>query len=105
MSETKVTTHIIMAVRPSTRKPISIFKPPTTIQVYRVSLKRAPSTTTLCKVSADSTKAMNTPRMVKVWLSLRPSQLPPSWVPNTPARTAPASGAIGTANKVDACNV
>ncbi len=33
MSETKVTTTIIIAVRPSTRKPISIFRPPTTIQV------------------------------------------------------------------------
>ena len=33
MSETKVTTHIIMAVRPSTKKPISIFRSPTTIQV------------------------------------------------------------------------
>jgi len=31
ISETKVTTHIIIAVRPSTRKPISIFRPPTTI--------------------------------------------------------------------------
>ena len=31
MSETKVTTHIIMAVRPSTKKPISIFSLPITI--------------------------------------------------------------------------
>ena len=43
MRETKVTTHIIMAVRPSIRKPISIFKSPTTIQVYSVSFMRAPS--------------------------------------------------------------
>ena len=33
MRDTNVTTHIIIAVRPSTMKPISIFKPPTTIQV------------------------------------------------------------------------
>ena len=66
MSETKVTTHIIMAVRPSIMKPISIFKPPTTIQVYRVSLNRAPSQATLCRVSADRTKATNTPRMVRL---------------------------------------
>ncbi len=31
MSETKVTTTIIIAVRPSTRKPISILSPPMTI--------------------------------------------------------------------------
>ena len=31
ISETKVTTHIIMAVKPSTRKPISILRLPTTI--------------------------------------------------------------------------
>ena len=31
ISDTNVTTHIIIAVRPSTRKPISIFMPPTTI--------------------------------------------------------------------------
>jgi len=31
ISETNVTTAIIIAVRPSTRKPTSIFRPPTTI--------------------------------------------------------------------------
>jgi hypothetical protein len=31
MSDTKVTTAIIMAVRPSTRKPTSIFRPPMVI--------------------------------------------------------------------------
>ena len=31
LTDTKVTTTIIMAVRPSTRKPTSIFRPPTTI--------------------------------------------------------------------------
>ena len=33
INDTKVTTTIIMAVRLSTRKPTSIFRPPTTIQV------------------------------------------------------------------------
>ena len=33
MSETKVTTTIIIAVKLSTQKPTSIFKPPATIQV------------------------------------------------------------------------
>ena len=94
-----------MAVRLSMRKPTSIFRPPTTIQVYRVSLKRAPSKATLLKVRADSTKATNTPRMVSEWLRRRPIQLPPNAVPKIPARIDPASGASGTASSVDAESV
>ena len=105
MSDTKVTTTIIMAVRLSTRKPTSILRSPTTIHVYRVSLKWAPSSATLLSVIADRIKATNTPRMVKVWLSRRPIQLPPKDVPRIPASRAPASGAMGTASRVEAESV
>ncbi|MNT90588.1 hypothetical protein D3C72_2315200 [compost metagenome] len=51
---------------------------------------------------ADRMNATSTPRMVRVWLSRRPSQLPPKVVPKMPASSAPASGAKGTARSVEA---
>src|SRR3954469_5661940 len=70
-----------------------------------VSLRRAPSMATLLSVIADSTKATNTPRMVKVCDRRRPMTLPPKVVPRTPASSAPASGASGTASRVDVFRV
>src|SRR6476646_5535888 len=69
-----------------------------------VWLKRAPSTT-LLSVIAEITKAMNTPRMVKVCDRRRPMRLPPKVVPRMPASKAPASGASGTASRADAESV
>jgi hypothetical protein len=43
--------------------------------------------------------------MVNEWLSFRPIQLPPRAVPKTPAKTAPTSGAMGTAKRVVAESV
>ncbi len=54
------------------------------------------------RIMADTMNATNTPRMVTVCDSLRPIQLPPRAVPKIPAKSAPASGASGTASKVDA---
>src|SRR5689334_9475169 len=70
-----------------------------------VWLKRAPSTATLLSVIAEITKAMNTPRIVRVCDSRRPIRLPPSVVPKMPAAAAPASGASGTASRVAALRV
>src|SRR5574343_913053 len=70
-----------------------------------VALKRAPSSATLLRVMADSTKAMNTPRMGSECDSRRPIQLPPNFVPRMPASVAPARGASGTASRVDAVRV
>src|SRR6478735_10606918 len=70
-----------------------------------VALKRAPSSATLLSVKAEITKAMNTPRMQSVWDRRRPIQLPPNLVPRMPAARAPASGASGTASRVEALRV
>src|SRR5918993_4139014 len=67
-----------------------------------VSLKRAPSPTTLLSVMAERMKDTSTPRMVSECVTRRPMWLPPNWVPNRPATTAPTSGASGTASRVDA---
>src|SRR6267142_5814320 len=96
MSDTKLTTAIIIAVSPSTRKPTSIFRPPSTIHSYTVPLKRAPSTATDLSTIADRMKEMSTPRMVAVWAPRRPTALP-----KKPATMAPASGASGTHSSVD----
>ena len=54
---------------------------------------------------ADKMKAMKTPKMVTVWLALRPKRFPPSLVPKIPANIAPTSGANGTANSALADSV
>ena len=49
-------------------------------------MKRAPSATTEFKVIADNTKATKTPKIVTVWLAVRPILFPPNLVPKTPAK-------------------
>src|SRR3569623_525551 len=48
------------------------------------------------------TKAMNTPRIVAVCETPRPTLLPPRVVPNRPAMSEPASGASGTTSSWEA---
>src|SRR3954468_4745153 len=56
-----------------------------------VALKRAPSTATAYRTQAEIRNERRTPRIVTVCAPARPICLP-----NRPATTAPASGAIGT---------
>src|SRR5947209_3461768 len=97
ISDTKVTTAIIIADRPSTRKPTSIFRSPRTIHSYTVPLKRAPSMATHFSTIADTMNDTSTPRMATLCAPRRPIALP-----KKPAMTAPASGAIGIQSSVEA---
>src|SRR5271169_3687121 len=90
ISDTKVTTSIISTVRRSIRKPISKCAPPEVIHWYTVPLKVWPSSTSM-KMRSETKNDTATSRMVMRCVHARPSVLP-----NSPAATAPASGAKGT---------
>ena len=90
ISETKVTTTIIIAVRLSIRKPTSNFRLPMTAQLYSVPLKRLPASTSL-RTTKEATREMQTPRIAIQWVSVRPMLRP-----KNPAMMAPTSGANGT---------
>ncbi|MNT10554.1 hypothetical protein D3C72_1453920 [compost metagenome] len=102
ISETKVTTTIIIAVSESTRKPTSIFRLPMAIHSYTVPLKPAPFITSSSTIT-DSTKEMATPRIVAVCATILPPRdseenRSKNLVPNRPAIAEPTSGASGIAS-------
>jgi hypothetical protein len=101
MSETKLTTSIMVTVSGSTKKPTSRCKPPgiptaeaTCAQVYTEPLMVWWSNTTDWKRIADTTVATSTPRIVTTCAPDRPSVRPKS-----PAAIAPARGASGTSRQ------
>jgi hypothetical protein len=64
-SDTDVTTHIMVAVRVSMRKPTSRFTPPAVAHWYRVPLKVLPCSTSN-SVHSDAANEIATPAMVTV---------------------------------------
>ncbi len=90
ISETKVTTTIIIAVRLSIRKPTSNLRSPISAQLYSVPLNTLPARTSFSTTS-EAIREMKTPRIAIQWVSVRPMERP-----KKPAMIAPTSGANGT---------
>ncbi len=91
MSDTNVTTSIIVTVSGSMRKPTASLRSPDRIHVYTSPLNTWPAMTSR-KATAEASIAIATPRMHSQCETLRPS-----FGPNRPTTIAPASGARGTA--------
>ncbi len=90
ISDTNVTTSIIVVVNGSSRKPSANWTSATCAHVYTLPLNALPARTS-CQITYDATIEAATPRMHSQCDTLRPSL-----APNRPTTIDAASGASGT---------